>query len=221
MRAYDTAIFDLDGTILDTLTDLRSSLNYALAGCGYPQRSPEEVRRFVGNGVRKLIERGAPAGTDPAQLDRLYTLFNEHYSVHSLDATRPYPGIPELLQNLRSAGVQLAVVSNKVDYAVKTLCSRFYADLFDVTVGELPGIAKKPAPDLVNLVLEKLHADRAHSVYIGDTEVDIQTARNAGLAEILVPWGFRDRQELVDRGARRLAESPEDVYRMIAGPAES
>ena len=119
MRKYDLAIFDLDGTILYTLEDLKNSLNYALSTHGYPERTLEEVRRFVGNGVRKLVERGAPAGTDGAELDRLYATFHEHYKQHDLDNTRPYEGVPELLKRLREAGVHLAVVSNTVDYGVK------------------------------------------------------------------------------------------------------
>lgn len=215
MKKYHFAIFDLDGTILNTLADLRNSLNYALTSCHYPERSMDEVRRFVGNGVKQLVARGVPAGTGPAELEQVLAKFHEHYQIHSMDNTCPYEGIPELLRALRSAGVQLAVVSNKVDYAVKDLCSKFYPDLFDAALGETPERAKKPAPDMVNLALNQLHALREQAVYIGDTEVDIETARNAGLDEILVTWGFRDRRDLQERGAKQLAETPEEIYRII------
>ena len=217
MNRYDYAIFDLDGTILYTLEDLKNSLNYALESHGCPARTLEEVRRFVGNGVRKLVERGAPAGTDPAELDRLYETFHEHYKSHDLDTTRPYEGIPELLERLRKAGVRLAVVSNKVDYAVKALCERFFPGQFDVAIGETPDVAKKPAPDMVEKALAALGADKGRAVYIGDSEVDVQTARNAGLDEIIVTWGFRSREELAPYGPKVLAADADDLYEAVTG----
>ena len=217
MDRYDFAIFDLDGTILYTLEDLKNSLNYALSRHGYPERTLEEVRLFVGNGVRKLVERGAPAGTDSAELDRLYETFHEHYRVHDLDNTRPYEGVPALMARLKAAGVRLAVVSNKVDYGVKALCARFYPGLFDVAVGETPDVAKKPAPDMVFKAMAALGADPARAVYIGDSEVDIQTARNAGLDEIIVTWGFRSPQELAPYGPKATAADTETLYKAIAG----
>lgn len=212
MKKYDLAIFDLDGTILYTLEDLKNSLNYALAARDYPPRTLEEVRRFVGNGVRMLVERGAPAGTAPAELDQLYEIFHRHYHQHDLDTTRPYEGVPELLEKLRADGLRLAVVSNKVDYGVKDLCRRFYPGVFDAALGERPGVAKKPAPDLVNAVLEELGISREKAVYIGDSEVDIQTARNAGMDEIVVSWGFRTAEELAAREPKRMVPSPAALY---------
>ena len=212
MRKYDLAIFDLDGTILYTLEDLKNSLNYALTSHGYPARTLEEVRRFVGNGVRKLVERGAPAGTDPAELDRLYETFHVHYKQHDLDNTRPYAGVPELMGRLKAAGLRLAVVSNKVDYGVKDLCGRFFPGAFDVAIGERPGVGKKPAPDMVNEALAQTGADRARAVYIGDSEVDVQTARNAGMDEIIVAWGFRTAEELALHGPRRVAQDPDALF---------
>ncbi len=217
MRKYDFAIFDLDGTILYTLEDLKNSLNHALRSHGYPERTLEEVRRFVGNGVRKLVERGAPAGTDSAELDRLYETFHEHYRAHDLDNTRPYEGVPELMARLKATEVRLAVVSNKVDYGVKALCARFYPGLFDVAVGETPEVAKKPAPDMVFKAMAALGADPARAVYIGDSEVDIQTARNAGLDEIIVTWGFRSHEELAPYGPKATAADPEALYKAIVG----
>ena len=212
MGKYDLAIFDLDGTILYTLEDLKNSLNYALEHHGYPTRTLDEVRRFVGNGVRMLVQRGAPAGTDSAELDALYVTFHDHYREHDLDTTRPYVGIPELLRDLRAAGKRLAVVSNKVDFAVKDLCARFYPGLFEIAAGERPGVAKKPAPDLVELVLSELGVPRERAVYIGDSEVDIQTARNAGLDEMAVAWGFRSEEELTTHGAKRIVPSPAALF---------
>ena len=212
MKKYDLAIFDLDGTILYTLEDLKNSLNFALESHGFPKRTLEEVRRFVGNGVRMLVQRGAPAGTDPAELDALYETFHEHYRQHDLDTTRPYEGVPELAEKLKAAGMRLAVVSNKVDYGVKDLCRRFYPGVFEAALGERPGVAKKPAPDLVNAVLAELGISRERAVYIGDSEVDLQTARNAGMDEIIVSWGFRTVEELRARGAARIVDSPEALY---------
>ena len=215
MGKYDLAIFDLDGTILYTLEDLKNSLNHALAHHGYPMRTLDEVRRFVGNGVRMLVQRGAPAGTDSAELDALYVTFHDHYKEHDRDTTRPYEGVPEMLRDLKAAGKQLAVVSNKVDFAVKDLCAQFYPGLFAAAAGERPGVAKKPAPDLVELVLAELGVPRERAVYIGDSEVDIQTARNAGMDELIVTWGFREAAFLQEKGAKRLVSSPGELYEIL------
>ena len=215
MRKYDTAIFDLDGTILYTLEDLKNSLNYALSSHGCPERTLDEVRRFVGNGVRKLVERGAPAGMDSTELDVLYEAFHDHYRVHDLDTTRPYPGVPELLARLKEVGLRLAVVSNKVDYGVKALCGRFFPGIFDAAVGETPEVAKKPAPDMVDKVLAELGTVRDRAVYIGDSEVDIATARNAGLDEVIVSWGFRDPDFLREQGAKLVVDDAETLYRVL------
>lgn len=215
MKKYDLAIFDLDGTILYTLEDLKNSLNYALETHGCPARTLEEVRRFVGNGVRKLVERGAPAGTPPEELARLYETFHVHYKKHDLDTTRPYAGIPELLDKLRAEGMLLAVVSNKVDYGVQALCKRFFPGQFDVAVGDREGVRNKPAPDMVDAALAALGISREKAVYIGDSEVDIQTARNAGLEEIIVSWGFRTQRELAPYRPKRVADSPAALYKLL------
>ncbi len=208
MRKYDLAVFDLDGTILYTLEDLKNSLNYALQAHGYPARTLDEVRRFVGNGVRKLVQRGAPADATPAELAALYETFHAHYKIHDLDTTRPYDGVPEMLGALRDRGMRLAVVSNKVDYAVQALCQRFFPQKFDAAVGDREGVRNKPAPDMVDAALKELGISRENAVYIGDSEVDVQTARNAGMDEIAVSWGFRSRAELADAGAKRIVDSP-------------
>ena len=215
MNHYRLAVFDMDGTILDTLRDLMSSANYALEKNAFPPRTLEEVRQFVGNGIHKLVERAVPAGTRAEDVEAVFADFGEHYREHNLDTTRPYEGIVELLGKLQAAGLQLAVVSNKVDYAVKELSEKFFPGLFDMAIGEKPGVAKKPAPDAVNEVLKTLDVPREQAVYIGDSEVDIQTARNAGLDELIVTWGFRDPAFLAAQGAKKLVNSPEELYKLL------
>lgn len=157
---YELIIFDLDGTLLNTLKDLKDSLNYALEKSGYPTRSLEEVRSFVGNGIRKLMERGVPKGTPIPDIDTVHKDFTEHYAVHCADKTRPYDGIPELLHTLRAAGCKTAVVSNKADYAVQELCRQYFDGLFDFAVGERKNIVKKPAPDSIYEVLRRLQVKK-------------------------------------------------------------
>lgn len=208
---YKLAIFDLDGTILDTLEDMADAVNYALGEYDYPLRTIEEVRRFVGNGIRKLIERAVPAGLAPEEISRVHQAFSVYYQQHCADKTRPYEGIVPLLQRLRAAGCLTAVVSNKPDVAVQPLCRQYYEGLFDFAVGEREGIRRKPAPDAVLEVLRRLEVDAADAIYIGDSEVDIQTAANAGLDCIVVTWGFRDRAYLESQGGRRFVDSPEEI----------
>lgn len=214
---YKLVIFDMDGTILNTLDDLADSTNYALLANGLPERTIGEVRSFVGNGIRRLIERAVPAGTDAAQLDRVHESFTAHYKAHCADKTKPYDGILELIRDLRAAGCRTAVVSNKADYGVQTLCRDYFPGLFDMAVGEREGIRKKPSPDSVNEVLKKLSVVRADAVYIGDSDVDIETARNAGLDCIAVEWGFRGREFLIEHGAGRLVKEPREIYDEICG----
>ena len=213
--AYKVAIFDLDGTILDTLEDLADAMNYALGEHGYPGRTIEEVRRFVGNGIRKLIERAVPAGLAKEEIDRVHETFSAYYQQHCADKTRPYEGVLPLLERLRAAGCLTAVVSNKADAAVQPLCRRYYNGLFDYAVGERTGIRRKPDPDSVQEVLRRLQVEAADAVYIGDSEVDIQTAKNAGLDSIIVTWGFRDRDYLESQGGRRFVDRPEEIEQII------
>ena len=213
--AYKLAIFDLDGTILDTLEDLADAMNYALGEHGYPGRTIEEVRRFVGNGIRKLIERAVPAGLAKEEIDRVHETFSAYYQQHCADKTRPYEGVLPLLERLRAAGCLTAVVSNKADAAVQPLCRRYYKGLFDYAVGERTGIRRKPDPDSVQEVLRRLQVEAADAVYIGDSEVDIQTAKNAGLDSIIVTWGFRDRDYLESQGGRRFVDRPEEIEQII------
>lgn len=212
---YQLAIFDLDGTILNTLEDLADSINYALKANGYPERTIDEVRRFVGNGARKLVERATPAGTSENEQDQVLEAFNRYYKVHCADKTGPYEGIMELLHELRAAGCKTAVVSNKPDYGVQELCQQYFEGMFDFAVGERAGIARKPAPDSVNEVLQVLHVERTDAVYIGDSEVDVETAANAEMDHIIVTWGFREKEFLAQRGAKRFAETPDEIRQMI------
>ncbi len=214
---YMIAIFDLDGTILNTLEDLADSTNYALKTYGYPERTMDEVRQFVGNGIRKLMERAVPEGTPVEEIDRVHETFTAHYKVHCADKTRPYDGIMELLQNLKKDGCKLAVVSNKADYGVQELCKQYFDGVFDFAVGEREGIRKKPAPDSVNEVLKTLGCSRDRAVYIGDSDVDIQTAANAQMDHIIVEWGFRDVPFLIAKGAKVLVEKPEEILEIVEG----
>lgn len=208
---YQTYIFDLDGTLLNTLTDLAASCNFALRTHGMPERTVDEVRRFVGNGVKKLMERAIPDGLDNPLFDDTYKAFKEHYLIHSLDHTEPYPGIRELLQTLKQNGVKMAVVSNKFYAATQELCQHFFSDTISVAIGEREDICKKPAPDTVNEVLRQLGASRETAVYIGDSDVDIDTARNSSMPCISVLWGFRDKEFLLEHGATTLVREPAEI----------
>ena len=212
---YKLAIFDMDGTVLDTLDDLMNSLNYALGEFDYPLRTRDETRSFVGNGIGKLLERGAPAGTSATELERLHEVFSEHYKVHCLDMTRPYDGILPLLQALREEGYLTAVVSNKDDYAVQLLCNRFFDGLFDFAAGNCDTVRRKPHPDLVNAALKQLNVARSEAVYMGDSEVDVATAGNAEIPCIAVLWGFRERGFLEQNGAKTFAASPREIYDLL------
>lgn len=209
------AVFDMDGTILDTLEDLQDSLNVTLERMGYPLRTYEEVRSFVGNGIRKLIERAVPYGTEKEKIEQTFSLFMEYYALHCADKTRPYEGITTLLKHLRDNGMLTAVVSNKAHQAVVDLCEEYFTGLFDVAVGEQEGMAKKPAPDSVWFVLEQLHIDKKDAVYIGDSEVDLATARNSGLEAVIVDWGFRDADFLRQQGAERMVSSADELEKVL------
>ena len=210
---YDTYIFDLDGTLLDTLADLAASTNYALRTHGMPEHSIDDVRRFVGNGVRKLMERAIPNGEANPDFEATFATFREHYMHHSLDTTQPYPGIPEALAELKAKECRLAVVSNKMMAATVELCRHFFPDTIEVAIGEheAEGIRKKPAPDTVFAALRELGVDKSGAVYVGDSDVDVQTAANSGLPCISVLWGFRDRDFLIQHGAKTFISAPSEL----------
>lgn len=194
---YKLAIFDMDGTILDTLVDLAEAMNYALRKAGIKERSLQEIRSYMGNGMLRLIRLAAPEDASAELLAELKETFTEFYKAHCSAHTRPYDGIVELIEELRSQGVKTAVVSNKPDFGVQLLVQDYFPTSFDAAVGERIGIAKKPAPDSVNEVLRLLDISREEAVYIGDSEVDIETARNAGMTGVIVTWGFRDESYLL------------------------
>lgn len=207
-----TYIFDLDGTLLDTLQDLAAAVNFALRKNGMEEHSIDDIRRFVGNGVRKLIERAVPDGSKNPRIDEVFADFRSYYMQHSLDATKPYDGITEILQELKQRGCKMAVVSNKMMAATQELVAHFFPEI-EVAIGEneAEGIRKKPAPDMVFEALNRLGAEAESAVYIGDSDVDIQTAMNAGVPCISVLWGFRNREFLLEHGAQHFIEKPSEI----------
>lgn len=214
--SVNTIIFDMDGTVLNTLEDLSVSVNYALKKYHLPERTPEEYRLFFGNGIRYAIRCAAPRGTSEEMLDELVSVYREHYNRRCLDRTEPYKGIRELMQQLQLRGFKMAVVSNKIDSAVKELNDRFFSEYINVAIGEKEGIRRKPAPDTVLSAIKELGSTGEESVYVGDSEVDYQTAQNAGIPCISVLWGFRDKEFLVREGATVFAETPADILRLIS-----
>ncbi len=208
-------VWDLDGTLLDTLTDLFIGVNHALSAEGLPDRTKEEIRSFVGNGIAKLITRAVPAGTDDETVSRVLEAFTPYYKAHMNDHTAPYPGILSLLARLKTAGVPMAVVSNKADYATKALVAAHFGDTVTVAVGERPGVPEKPAPDGVFEALRLLSLSPREAVYIGDSQVDVQTAMAAGMPGIAVSWGFRDKAALLAAGATHVADTPEALGRLL------
>jgi phosphoglycolate phosphatase len=215
MPKYKVAVFDMDGTILNTLDDMTVACNHTLSAMGMPLRTMDEIRMFVGNGIPKLVERIAPAGTDEATLKKMLEIFMEFYSAHSMDKTGPYAGVPELLKKLKDNGIKLACVSNKADAAMRKLCDEFFNGLFDDAEGERAGVNKKPAPDMVWAALEKIGAEKKDAVYIGDSNVDYETAVNSEIDCISVSWGFRSREFLENLGSKFIVDTPEEVFDVI------
>ena len=211
MRDFKTYIFDLDGTLLSTLNDLAASTNYALRWAGMPERTIEEVRMFVGNGVKLLMERAIPEGVNNPKFEETYAKFREHYMEHNLDTTRPYDGVPELLHELKRRGKHLAIVSNKFYAATQDLAKHFFPDTIEVAIGERENIRKKPAPDTVLEALRQLNVSKENAVYIGDSDVDIMTAKNSGLPCISVLWGFRDKDFLIEHGGSLFVDKPIEI----------
>ena len=212
---YQTAVFDLDGTLLDTLEDLYLATNAALERHSLPRRSRDEVRLFVGNGVEMLIRRAVPAGTDEETILAVLADFKITYAAICEDHTRPYDGILDMLTALRERGIRVAVVSNKFDAATKKLCEKYFGDLVEVAIGERAGVRKKPAPDTVHEALRELGVTAEGAVYIGDSDVDIRTAENCGMPCISVTWGLRDKDFLIENGAKALVDSPESLLGVI------
>ncbi len=209
----EAIIFDLDGTLLNTLEDLADSTNFALDKLNYQPHTTEEIKSFVGNGVAKLIERAIPNGRKNPDFDKCLNIFKKHYSQNMYNKTRPYDNIINLLTELKRENYKLAVVSNKFDSAVKELCEKYFSDLIDIAIGEneAMGIKKKPAPDTVLQVLDILKIDSHQAIYVGDSDVDIMTAKNSNMRCISVTWGFRDREFLIKNNAEIIINEPKEI----------
>lgn len=212
---YTSVLFDLDGTLLDTLGDLTAAMNRTLTRHGLPERTRQQMRAALGNGARRLMELSVPAGTDGALFETLLAEYNADYAAHCRIETAPYPGVDALLRQLHTQGRKLAIVSNKPDEAVRALRAEFFADTVPIAVGEKQGIRHKPAPDTLLTAMVQLGAERTSTVYVGDSEVDIATARAAGLPCISVLWGFRDRDLLEQAGAQQFAADTGELARLL------
>ena len=212
---YNTVIFDLDGTLLNTLDDLRDSLNEVLTSKGYAPKSLEEVRRFVGNGVRNLIRKSVPEKCNEEVVTQVMEEFKENYKHNMQNKTRPYNGIMELLLNLYRYNYKIAIVSNKYDAAVKELARTYFGNLIPVAIGETTEIKRKPAPDSIYTAVQELGSELSSRILVGDSETDVQTAKNAGIPCIGVTWGFRCREVLRREGADYLIDTPKELLTLI------
>ena len=210
-----SVIFDLDGTLLNTLDDLWASVNYSLAQNGYPLRSKSEVRSFLGNGVRVLIEKSLPKNVEKEEVESVLAIFRPYYLSHSMVQTCPYPGVLELLKNLKKKGIKTAIVSNKPDAAVQELYGSLFKNVVNLAIGECPDVCRKPYPDMLLKALELLGSDASSSVYVGDSEVDYATSKNAGVRYIGVSWGFRDRSFLEELGVEEIIDKAEELIRFL------
>ncbi|MBR1773283.1 MAG: HAD family hydrolase [Eubacterium sp.] len=210
-----TIVWDMDGTVLNTLIDLRDSVNYVLRKYNMPEHTIEEYRRYFGSGIRYALECAVVDGTPSETINEMLPIFKEHYDIHCLDNTCPYDGILDAMKKLKEKGYKMAIVSNKIDSAVKELNEKFFKEYVDVAIGETPGTKRKPAPDMVEQALKELGSSKKESIYIGDSEVDLQTARNSNLPCISVLWGFRDRDYLIEQGATTFAETPEELIQLL------
>ena len=206
-------LFDLDGTLLDTLSDLRDSTNFALKKFGFEGKNTETIRNSVGNGLKKLIQRSLPNGASEDTVDAVLAEMKAYYTLHCCDKTKPYEGILPMLHSLKSNGYSMAIVSNKADSVVQLLRNTYFEDLIPVAIGESDALKRKPAPDMIFAAMRKLHAE--HAIYVGDSEVDIQTAKNAGLPCCSVCWGFRSKEQLSAAGAEQIASVPQELYEQI------
>lgn len=210
-------IFDLDGTLLNTLEDLTDSTNFSLRYFGFKEKSIDEVRRFVGSGVSKLIERCIPKGKSNPDFEKCLEVFKKHYAQNMFNKTKPYDGIIELLSDLKTKKIKTAVVSNKFDDAVKGLCEKYFDGLIDFCAGEneKEGIRKKPSPDTVLKVLKDFKISYDEAIYVGDSEVDIATANNSKMECVSVLWGFKDKDFLLNNGAKILISEPDEIFKYL------
>ena len=212
---YTTIVFDCDGTLLDTLTDLRNAVNYVLRAHDLPERSVPEVKAALGNGVAHLMRQSLPDSISEAEFNTYLDEFKAYYGEHLQDYTAPYPGMLDVLDTLRAKGYKLAIVSNKIQEGITPLNKEYFGDRLPVAIGERPGLQRKPAPDMVLQALKELGSTQDESIYIGDSEVDVATAKNSGLLCIGVTWGFRDEQLHKDLGVKYIARKAEDIITII------
>ncbi len=212
---YNNIIWDLDGTLMNTLEDLADATNFALQAFDMPERTIDEIRQFVGNGVRTLIIRAVPDGEDNPRFEEVFAKFKEYYMIHCQDHTDLYPGIADTLQELHKKGFRMAVVSNKIQEGVSELHEKFFKDTIAIAIGERPNVQRKPAPDMVHIAMKELGCTAEDTIYIGDSDVDIMTAKNSGIPCISVLWGFRDKEFLLANGAENFAAVPADILTMV------
>lgn len=215
MKNIDTIIFDLDGTLLNSLEDLHACFNHAIEHFGYPSRSIEEIKSFVGNGIKKAIERALPHEVSSEELDKITDYFREYYKDHMLELTKPYDGVIDLLINLKSKGYKTAIVSNKYDDAVKKLSENYFGNLIDIAVGEGYGVRRKPEIDGILKAIEILDSKLENCIFVGDSDVDIMTSSNAEIPCISVLWGYKDKEFLISKGAKHIAETTKDIEKIL------
>ncbi len=213
--SYKAVLFDMDGTLLDTLEDLCDSTNHALAQMGYPLRGIEEIRRFIGNGAEKQIRRAVPEGTSEGKIMETLAAFRAYYQDHCQIKTKVYDGLLDVLSELKEKGVKMAVVSNKPDAAVKKLSREYFGDRLDYAIGPSDGVRCKPYPDMAEEALKALGVEKKDAVFVGDSEVDVQTGLNAGLDVIAVSWGFRSRKVVIEAGAKMIADDASELEKLI------
>ncbi len=214
MVKYNTVIFDLDGTLLDTLDDLTDSVNYAMKSMGWPLRDKKDVRLFLGNGIKRLMELCSPEEIGEEEFNTAFAIFKKYYNEHNQDKTAPYEGMVEVMAHFKEQGIKMAIVSNKVHSAVLALRDKFFPYV-EVAIGDTPGMARKPEPDSCYKALELLGSSKDEAVYIGDSEVDLLTAKNSGLDCITVLWGFRDKDYLIEQGATTFVETTEELEKEV------
>ena len=214
---YKAVLFDMDGTVLDTLDDLADSVNRSLREFGLPEVSRFQVGQSLGNGAKYLIRHCLPEGSDEALCERVLSFYKPWYDAHCRIKTKPYDGILQLMETLRADGVSQAIISNKPESAVQELAEAFFPGLMDVVIGESPAVKRKPSPDTVLAAARQMGLMASDCVYIGDTEVDLETARNAGMDCIPVSWGFRTEEQLCAAGAEEIIRSPEELKKKLLG----
>ncbi len=212
---YDAILFDMDGTVVDSLADITHAVNHAMQHFGLPERSSAEVMASLGNGARYLLHAFLPADTPEGLLDEMLAYYQPYYAAHTGDRTRPYDGILPMMERLRAMGLRLAIISNKPDAAVQPLVRTYFAELVALAVGERPGVRRKPAPDMIDAAAAEMGVDKSRCLYVGDSEVDVETARSAGIGCISVTWGFRSRAQLLQAGAETIIDRPDELPELV------